>query len=544
MSWLQRALPTSWRQRLVEALGGTALGGFTGDENDGYTRLSDRVKGGRAWRRDLTAYSQDEMLRIAHFQYTSNALARFLIHTQVAMTVGREVGYTLEFDAEHLKMDPQAAKDLAADARGFLDRWWSHPAHDFKGRGFRYAVTYLVTGEVLLLVSEARNGVDGSFMCDFVDSQAIKDVKGKNGLATTPGTVVLTTSPSEQAKSYQVMLPLPDGTYEGECFFFRHAGRLNSLRGMYDLLPQADWIDMHDQLMFTLTDKTTLANTLVHDLKVEGARDRPTVQAEVDLLRAAIAKPGGIYGHNESIAHEVKTADLGQADNAVLLRQVLLHVLGSKGIPEHWYADAGSSNRASSGEQSDVAFKTLEALQEELLAIFQTPLLVAYDALAERQTRFPRRVDGGVTLQPNLPKIAERDISKVGSVLAQAETALDAAVEGERVSRRTAMRATLQLLETLTGQHVDADDEQERIDAEAAERELRRAELAQQMAQRLLPDQGGGDETPDSLAREGSDETWRWLVSTTRGRHLLGQFLRERVSDDPGPGPEPPEASA
>lgn len=506
MSWVQKVIPQSWRAKLLEALAGTALGSFSGDENDGYTRLSDRVRGGKAWRRDLTAYSQEEMLRIAHFQYTSNALARFLIEVRVAMVVGREVGYTLEYDADQLGISPQAAKELAAEARGFLDRWWTHPAHDFQGRAFRYAVTYLVTGEILLLVSEKRNEVDGSFMLDFVDSQSIKDVIGKNGLATTPGRVVLTTTPGEELKAYDVMLPKPDGTYEGECFFFRHAGRLNSLRGMYDLLPQADWIDMHDQLMFTLTDKATLANTLVHDVMVNGAR-QADIQKEVDLVRAAIAKPGGIYGHNESVTHEVKTADLKQQDNAVLLRQVLLHILGSKGIPEHWYADAGSSNRASSGEQSRVALQALETLQEEVLAIFRTPLLVAYDSLAERQAKFPARADGGVTIQPNLPKIDEGDISKLGAVLAQVENALDVAVEGERLSRRTAMRTTLQMVESLSGHHVDADDEQQQIDAEAAEREQRRAELAQQMAQRLMPGGGGdGGDDPEGGSRDGNPD--------------------------------------
>lgn len=473
---------------LNEALSGSAVGTYsTVDPGEyGWRPLTERVAG-KEYRRDLTPLSQQQMQRIAHYLYTGNALAQFLINIPVAITVGRSVSYTLEFDHERLAktqgfagFDREQANELAQQAREYLDKFWEHPAHDFKGRAARYARTYLLTGELLLVIPQAPagsapdapspgvNDVTGLFMLDYIDSTLIGDVQGKNGLATTPGRVLVKQTSGDPV-GFDVMLPDVYGTYTGECFFFRHAGRLNALRGLSYIVAQADWIDLYDQILYARGDKALLANTLVYDLKVTGAQDDTAVQNEVKKLASVIGKPGGIHGHNDKIELNVRTADLKETDSDNLIRRLLLHILGSKGIPEHWFADAGSTNRASSGEQSQTALKVLEELQEEFLGIFAVPLTVAYDRLAEKQRVFPPRSSGAVRLYPNLPKLSERDITVVGNIAQGVENALDTAVMAGRLSKRTAQRVTLTLVEKITGEHADADEEQAQIDLEVAD---------------------------------------------------------------------------
>lgn len=487
------------RTWLIEALGGSAVGAASSysDPDVGWRPITERAAG-KGYRRDLSPLSQEQMLRVAHYLYTGNALAQFLINVPVALTVGRSVGYTLEFNHELLNLSRESAQDLATQARRFLDPWWEHPAHDFKGGARRYASTYLVTGELLLLIpEEGVNETTGLPMLDYIDSQLIHDVEGRNGLSTTPGRVLVKTVGGSPV-SFEVILPgmTRRDTAFGECFFFRHTGRLNSLRGTSDLLAQADWIDLHDQLLFGRVDKSILGNTLVHDLLIEGAVSQTEIDKEVKRFTDAL-KPGGTFGHNEKIKHEIKTADLKESDNATLIRQVLLFVLGSKGYPEHWFAEGGNTNRAVGTEQNEAAYKMLEALQEELLAIFRTPLHVAYDRLAAKQQIFPARETGGVSLIPNLPKISERDVTRIGQIIGSVETGLDSAVSARRLSMRTAQRVTLALVEKFTGEQVDPDDEAVQIkieQADLAQLEQERADAAAEAAVRLKKELG---EDPD-----------------------------------------------
>lgn len=513
---------------LQEALAGSATGAMsTSDPDLGWRPITARVAG-KEYRRELNPLSQDQMLRVAHFLYTGNALAQFVINIPVALTIGRSLGYTLEYDNEKLGIERQKAEDLAVQAREYLDSWWEHPAHDFKNRAGRYARTYLVTGEILLLIpEEGINPTSGLFMLDYIDSALIAAVEGKNGLATTPGRVLVKQG-AGLPLGFDVMLPTVDGTYEGQCFFFRHTGRLNSLRGMSDLIAQADWIDLHDNLLYTRADKANLSNTLVHDLKVTGAKNKAELDDYVKRFEASTGTPGGTFAHNEQVEHSIKVADLKEQDAAVLVRTVLLHVLGSKGFPEHWFGDAGSSNRASSAEQSDTAYKVLEELQEELSGIFSVPLNVAYDRLAAKQTIFPARSTGAVTLHPDLPKISERDISRIGGIVSNVESALDAAVASGRLSRRTAQRVSLTLVEKITGEHVAADDEQARIALEQAEiqkieqdRQQAAAKAAADLAKQLGEDpnaqagQGGPPAAPPSGNKNGSASTTEAVLEKT-----------------------------
>lgn len=494
---------------MIEALGGSAIGAMSsaGDQDFGWRPITERAAG-KAFRRDLSPLSQENMLKVAHYLDTGSALAQFLINIPVALAVGRSVGYTLEYDHEELGISREKAEDLAKTARRYLDPWWEHPVHDFKRRAQRYAHTYLVQGEILLVIPKdgGVNATTGLPYLDFIDSQLIHDVEGRNGLATTPGRVLVKRVGADPVP-FDVILPgiaQPDGSDSGECFFFRHGGRLNSLRGMSDLIAQADWIDLHDQLLFGRVDKAILSNTLVYDLLVKNAVNQKEIDEQVKRFVEASQKPGGTFGHNEKVELNVRTADLKEADNANLLRAILLFILGSKGYPEHWFAEGGNTNRATAGEQNDVSYKMLEGLQEELLGIFQTPLHVGYDRLAERQSIFPPRESGAVTLVPNLPKISERDITKIGTVVAHVESALDAAVVSRRLSRRTAQRVTLTLVEKLTGAQVDPEEETIRIEQEVAEAEDLAQELANAAAAAALKlkkalgddDDGGGEDPP------------------------------------------------
>lgn len=470
---------------IYEALTGSAMGqayGAADDaENRGFRPLSDRFD--PAMRRDLSLMSHAQMLKMAHYLFTSNPLAKFLINIPTAVVLGRRVDYCLEFDAERLGWDKAKVDSETDRASAFLDPWWTHSSHDFGGRALKYARTYLITGELPLMVTSV-NPMTGLFQTDYVDSALIKGVLGLNRLSTVPGTILLEpASVGSEPEQHEVCREDYFGGV-GSMIFFRSAERLNSMRGFSYLLDVGDWIDSHDQSFFGQVDRSILGNALLHDLEVKGA-DAATVATHVESFRKASGKPGGIFGHNENVKHEVKTPNLTQADSAEFVRALRVFILGSKGIPEYWYGSGENSNRSTSDSQNDIALKIMESFQDELAGIFRFLLTTGYDQLAIKQG-FPRR-DEGVSIYPKMPKLSEKDISRIGAVFSQTEAALDSAVAGGRLSNDTARKVTSSLVEKITGEAIDDDNESSKIEAETEEREAK-AKAEQESAAQAAAD--------------------------------------------------------
>lgn len=451
--------------KLYEALSGSAVGRAYSDDSElaGFRPLSERVRGGM--RRDLSPMSQAEMLRVAHYLYTSNPLAEFLINVPSALCMGSRLEYCLEINHAALNITKEEADAIAERARQFLDPWWNHSAHDFGGRSLRYSKTQMLTGELLLVVT-AVNPVTGLFQVDYVDADLVTGVEGLNRLSSVPGAVMIRGANDGESKRYEVSR---EEAFAGvdSVFFFRMAGRLNSMRGFSYLLPVSDWIDSFDQAFFGQVDRFILGNTLVHDLKMDGAQDTD-LKALTKNFQANASKPGGVFAHNEKVTHAVNTAQMAHGDDVEFQRSMRLHILGSKGIPEHWYGSGEGSNRSTSQSQNDIALNVMESLQDELAAPFRLLLNVAWDQLAAAQS-FPTRAQG-VRIYPKLPKISERDISQIGGVFAQTEAALDSAVSGDRLSNATARKVTFALVEKITGSPVDEYAEGQAIETESADR--------------------------------------------------------------------------
>lgn len=481
--------------RVYEALTGSAVGQAYGDEDRellGFRSLSERAGG--SMRRDLSPLSHEQMLKVAHFLYTSNPLAKFLIDVPTAVVLGKRVEFALEIDHARLGMTKEQADAEIARARGFLDPWWTHPSHDFAGRSLKYARTYLITGELPLLVTTV-NPITGLFQTDYVDSALVHGVVGLNRLSSVPGTLLI--KPAELAKDPEPHEIAREGAFPGEggAFFFHHAGRLNSMRGFSYLLDVGDWIDSHDQSFFGQLDRTILGNNIVHDLKVDGAQTDEDLRKHARQFRENTGKSGGVFVHNEKVTHEVKTPDMQHADNAELQRGLLIYVLGSKGIPEHWFGSGDSTNRAVGETQNEVSLLVMEAFQDELAGIFRLILSVAYDELAARQG-FPARTEGA-RIYPLMPKISQNDITRMGAVFAQTESALDSAVAGGRLSNATARKVTYAIVEKISGQPVDEYAEAVAIESEEADRENKQAQANENAAKTAAKKLAGAIEDDD-----------------------------------------------
>ncbi len=511
------------KRRVVEALGGSLLGdvGMAVDTDiqlAGFRPISDRVK-----TRDLDQLSHEQMVKLSLYLYSSNNMAKWLVNTPSALAVGKSVGYSIEIDHEMAAAmggrgaptTPEDGRRLATEIRGWLDMYWQHAAHDIEGRSDLYAKTFLVTGHLILPVARV-NPTSGVPQLDLLDAAQLKGVVPLAGSSMMPGSIQYTPNDTAaQERAIDVIRPNVDGALlplapnaQGiaGCLYFANSSLLNSMKGVSYLMDVADWLDALDQGTWTSLDRAKLRNAIVWHLMVTGAETPEKITAEVKRLTDALANPGNVYGSNERVTLEAKSSNIEAGDTVELHRLIRNHILGSKSMPESWYSEGGNANRATAGEQTDVAYKALAEMQQAFRRIFRTLLHFGYDSIQARQTRLPFRPDSPwLRLEPELPVIQERDTSRQAVAIVQLEAALVDAVAAEFISKKTARSTFLGLVGKIAGETIELDVEEARIQAEEEERQAAEQERANAMARAALAaaDDGAGTVEPVAVPAGG-----------------------------------------
>lgn len=512
---LARLIPEGIRRRIVEAFGGGSLLGQTagGDEDlIGYRPLQQRID---SLTRDLDAWTYDKQIRMALYLYATNPLARWLIENLLDVVLGERFGFTVEVNAEALNITPEKAKEIQQSIYKHLETFWEHPAHSLDSRAREYAATQLVTGALLLPQSQAETAegqsVDGVPLLDLIDAQQIAKVESADRSAIVPGTVWYRgASATADAKPLEVIRQRErGGPLEGEAFYFPLRSLLNQLMGTSYLLDVIDWLDRHDQFMFAGLDRAKLANNYAMHVTMEGLSSQQCIEhAAVLKKQGFLNEPAGLVVTNEKGKLEAVSPDLRSGDIETLARTYRTHILGSKSRPESWYSAGGETNRATAGEQTDVAYKALGRWQDHFRNIFETMLHFAYDsgkrAQPEHRRQWPDRSTKAIAIKVNLPPIQERDYGRLGQALNAIETGLQAAVDDEMLSQQTA-RLIFQTAAAKLGAEIDPNREQERIDQEreqSEQKDIERSSAAAKAAKNLADQLGDekDDDAPEQAA--------------------------------------------
>lgn len=479
MSWW-----TNTKRRLAEALVGNGWSAATDADPDlvGFRRLT-----GSASTRDLDPLSQETMLKVCRWIYDGHAMGGWMVDHRVGLICGDELGFSVEVDPAVLGLSPETAKTLAADIKARLESFWNSPIFSMRYRADEMFTSYLVDGELCLPVSTV-NGIDGLPQIDMVDVAQIKRIRMQAGSGLIAEAVVLTpiTTGGPDRELSIVRLNPATGRYEGECFFFRNSRLANAARGRSDLLRQADWLDLQDQLLFARADKATLLNSLVWDVTVKGAGPEQVKAKRDEFNKNPPTRPGSSYVHNEQEELKAITPDLQAEDASKEAKHIQNFILGSKGIPESWFGGGGEVTRTTAGEQNDIALMTLRRDRKQVKTMFGAMLLFAYDQLSATQPKlYPPRALGGITIEPDLPPLDEKDISRLGGVVQNVVSALESAIGLKLVSAATGRKAFLHILDRM-GVPVDPDTEAARIASDENAAELERMEKANAIAAKRI----------------------------------------------------------
>lgn len=435
-------------------------GGYVDADDDLYRRMSDS-------RRDLHEIQHKRAVEISRMLWQRNPMAKRLIEIVLDMVLGDGIQLAAEEDP----------------VQEIITEFWEDPQMRFDLR-FRDLLRDLsIEGELVL---RAYEGGAGRVRLGYIDPDRIKEVRKDAENMFVDDTIVLMPKapgePDEVLECVKLEVTGQSHSYTGDTFLYAINRQIAATRGNPDLLALADWIDAHDQILFNALDRTGLQNAFVWDVLLMGA-DEGAINKWVDEHGTA-PRPGSVRVHNDSEKWEAIAPQLGAAELETVARMVKNLVLGGHGLPEAWFAEGDSANRATLAEQGTPTYRMIVARQKLVKAMVEDLLAFVIEKAIEGG-RLPKGINR--TVNVNLPEPSADDLSEMVTSLPQLANSLMAAVGEKFISRQSSREVFLQMVGQL-GIEFDPDNEAEKIEEEqeeiAAEKE---ANAKAAMAMGLTP---------------------------------------------------------
>lgn len=453
--------------RLADGYIREATGGTIDTDEHLWRRISDT-------RRQLLPYEIDRAQSISRHLYQRNPMAKRVVDMLVDFTIGAD---GLTFEAED-----DAVQEV-------IDDFWTDPRSNWAMRHRDVVRDLSIHGELAL--RRFVNTQSGRTRLGYIDVGRIKSVKSDPDDMLVDTTLVLARPQQEDE-----VIPLivwtdddGDGRWEGDAFYFAVNRILGEQRGVPDLFAIADYVDGYDQIIFNALERSGLINAFIYDVTLEGATPHDIVEWEEDNREPP--PPGSVRVHNEKEKWATVSPSLGSEDVTKVGRAVKNMGLGGAGMPEAWFAEGDSANRATLAAQGDPTYRMLQSRQEFLADMFTR--IVSVVVQEEVGRRIP--TNASVEFRVNLPELSAKDTSSVSAALPQLAAALVSAVDSEFIDTASA-RSLFLTLASQVGVDLDPAEVEAAIESERADREAKQAEQDAERARFLAQFAQDDEERP------------------------------------------------
>tara|TARA_Y100000310_G_scaffold6456_1_gene7262 strand:- start:3428 stop:5113 length:1686 start_codon:yes stop_codon:yes gene_type:complete len=436
-------------------------------------------RGGLVKGRGLTAATQNQMLDLAHRFHKGNPLGKRMVEIPAEYVVGDGIQYRAE--------DEQVGT--------ILDAHWTDSTNRWGIEQFRLVQDLGLEGEVCIPVYV--NQVNGHVQLGNISPNMIEDVIEDPENNMRPIAVFLKKLGKEkERRAYKVIGPssatsgdatgrfvglpvndkekqlfgfefkvgdkveLPKSTtkksavWAGSCFLFQINNPRSSSRGWSDLFSSMDWLDAHDQLLFSQTEKAVESARYIWDILLKGKTEEQIIDW---LSKQPPMKPGERVAHNENVEYNVKQPDLRLEDMATFAGTIKNHALAGVGLPPFWFSES-MGTRATAPEMTEPTFKHLKIRQRFVAYMVSEVFRFVIDmAVLKNRLKIDNRLSdehkSGVestAFYLRMPDVSAKDQRALANAILSMSKSLQAAVESMFISTEEASRLYQQYL-TMTG---------------------------------------------------------------------------------------------
>jgi hypothetical protein len=384
--------------------------------------------------RELPMMDQTRALEVAYWLWKTNPLAKWIIEVVTAFVTAGESLYTAKND----------------EVKKLLDGFWYDPVNRMDLHWENFVRELGIYGEQCWPAFFGEQ--TGRMRLGYIDPAHIQEVfpdpnnvKIKIGITVgshdgtgVPRRLKIVTDHENEEFLSPEGRRLRETFTDGECFFFTINALTNEMRGTSDLFTVADHLDGYEQFLFDSSEKYARFNAFFYDITVEGA-DEKKLQEERDRYQPP--QTGGAFIHNEKVKAQAVSPEMKGNDAAQAARLHRNHILGSVGLPEHWFGGGGDVNRATASEMDMPARKIIESRQTRtknmLELIFDTQIARAARAGYLRGVSEDELYDYEI----QTPEISDKDVAKLSTMLRDVSTSLTVAETNGWIGKDEAAKA-------------------------------------------------------------------------------------------------------
>ena len=460
--------------------------------------------------RDLDPITDDRARTLAFQMYETNPLAKRIIELTRDWVLGE--GVTVQVQPDR---DSKRGERRQTERQEIIDRFWTDPHNRMDLTLFTKVLELGLWGEQCYPVSV--NPANGAVRLGYIDPAQINaiithdrdmtqiiavELKGVGG-APKERFKVVSVDENPDSPSFGRMVGLVPGEtfradgetrqYMGACLFFAINKVTGASRGRSDLLCLIDWLDAIDQLHMNEVDRAILIKSFVWDVTLTGSSQDEITRR---LAEIGVPKPGSVRGHNERETWSAVSPNMNAWDHSHTIDVLLNHIAAGAGLPKTWLSGTIDVNKATAQELGEPAFKRMTARQRYIKHLIESLAQFVLDQ-AELAGRIGRRAHRpGVypmawPLKAVMPEIRSKDMKTAAETIAASATGLVTMVNAGILDQDSAQEIAV-VLAGEVGVEIDIEAMRANVVAEAAEREAKALEMAQQAA----PAPAGSRPTP------------------------------------------------
>lgn len=436
--------------------------------------------------KDVSSNGLANMRKQAHSAWINHPLAKKGMRTKRAFVCQEG------FRVESLCEDP-AKRELV---QRHLDEHWEI---NWEGKVDRRVESLGVYGELAFWRPpvNTRNGHAriGSLQRDDIDEVLPKPLNAEEAgilRMTHPLTLIVGGQKKSQDLFSVVNYDWLDESWKGEVLYCG-VNRLDTMmRGISDLAPVLDWLEVFDQLLYTEAERVKMMRSLLFHLKMTGASPE-VLEAKRRELAKRPPPPGTFYVSNESEEIADFAPNLSTAPSLDLIKFIFGLASGCIDIPEHWYYSAGDVNRASAKEMTSPIYAGIRDRKRE----FASFLLVEHSIALQEAAKIPTSLVGGFTAEDLEIEVKSRDperdaLDVVGQHLLAFGQALLLGETQQWMSREQAAKQFIQACSSVGLDEIEyADNPESMLGQAQAQMERRRPQLEESNIYPLSLDPGG-----------------------------------------------------
>lgn len=378
---------------------------------------------------EIPLVDQDRMFSVSSFLYKTNPLAKRIIETQRAFIIGPN-------SAVHIKADdPDVNKvinDFWTDRRNNWRRLLKERVDSLHiyGEALWPAYVNTVNGAVHLgaahpgiiqaVIPNARNHFEpevvvikeGRTVGKFPDT-----IPSNFSVASISGETI----PQQSLQVIKVDTQMSDGNgnknpkfgyYDGDVFFFAINKPMDTLRGISDIFPVADWIDVFDKFLFNRAQRQEYMNSWLWDIKLDGFN-----QAQMDewlakeILSERKNRSGKYFVHNEKIERKAISPEFFSDDAVADASMFLKMIQAGSGLSSQAFGDPGNMGRENAADMNEFVFHSLQDKQDFVgVCLHDVFDFVVDQAILHKTLDKSKR---NTPIHIFLPKISLRDLQRI-----------------------------------------------------------------------------------------------------------------------------------